>query len=150
MKKIFSLLIVMLLCFNFVGCGKEEPKDPVENPSIDENGESTKDSPAVNLDSDATISYKQNTSVSSVLIKYNYFKEKKLNYTCYEYRFETLDEANKFYDEKKVLDSKEVVVTITDETVFILYINPDDKGASYDSILNKAKSDKAISDIAEY
>ena len=81
---------------------------------------------------------------------YNYFKEKKLNYTCYEYRFETLDEANKFYDEKKVLDSKEVVVTITDETVFILYINPDDKGASYDSILNKAKSDKAISDIAEY
>lgn len=144
MKKILALALIASLCFTLVGCNDKKEKNETDQKDQVELGESEGESPIVEIQYDKTISVQYKNKNDAVLYKYNYFKDDKLVYYLYEYRFDNEDAAKNFYNEKSVLNSNDIKVTNSEETVFLTYINPTEKGKSYQELLDSFKADPSV------
>lgn len=153
MKKFLSLLIISIFCFNLVGCGcqlqeDEETQNPIKQ---EENnlGETEGEKPVFNMIYDSTIEVHYKTAISTSLTTYYYFNEKKLAYICYEYYFEEMENANKFYSEKKILNGNEIFVSQSDNYVYLKYKEPANKNEDYSNFLKSVKNDKTVLKYSE-
>ncbi len=147
MKKILALTLITFLCLTIVGCADKKEKEKTDDQDNNEQvelGETEGESPEIDLRYDKTISVQYKNKTNTVLNKYNYFKDDKLLYYLYEYRFNAKEDAENFYQEKSVLNSDDIRVTTEDKMVFLVYTNPTEKGKSYKDLLDTIKKDPSV------